>query len=196
MFENWKYKEEPLSMYLKNITYGFTNPMPDADKGPWKITAKDVVDGRVNFNTARKTTQEAYNALTTKSKPTIGDILLTKDGTLGRTAIVEKEGICVNQSVAILRTNYNVLPKFLMLLLQLPEYQWEMTKNSGGGTIKHIYITKVSKMLVKIPSIEEQETVIQFVAEVDKSQLASQMVLKLWRKLLKFSIIKLSFYEK
>ena len=170
MSSKWNVYKLPLSNFLDGITYGFTNPMPDSNVGPWKITAKDVVQGHVNYDTARKTTQEAYDMLTSKSKPNVGDVLLTKDGTLGRTAIVENNNICVNQSVAVLRCNNNVLPRFLALLLQLPEYQAEMTKNSGGGTIKHIYITKVDKMLVKIPDICSQKEYVRFVEQVDKSK--------------------------
>ena len=53
MFANWKkkYLAEPLGEYLQDITYGFTNPMPDAEEGPWKITAKDVVNVIVNLDT-------------------------------------------------------------------------------------------------------------------------------------------------
>ena len=174
----WNIKETPLCDYLDEITYGFTNPMPDSESGPWKLTAKDIVDGHINFATARKTTQESFDALTAKSKPVIGDVLLTKDGSLGRTAVVEDERICVNQSVAVLRCNDHVIPRFLSLLLQLPEYQREMTKNSGGGTIKHIYITKVDKMLVKIPTIHEQERFIRFVEQVDKSKVVVQKSLE------------------
>ena len=47
-----------------------------------------------------------------------------------------------------------------------------MTKNSGGGTIKHIYITKVDKMPVKIPDINAQKDIISFVKQVDKSKVA------------------------
>ncbi len=177
MSSAWNCVEKPLFEYLDSITYGFTNPMPDAEEGPWKITAKDVVNGHVNFETARKTTKEAFDELTDKSKPNIGDVLLTKDGTLGRTAIVENENICVNQSVAVLRCNDKVVPRFLSLLLQLPEYQREMSKNSGGGTIKHIYITKVDKMLVMIPSINQQKEFIKFVEQVDKSKVVAQKAL-------------------
>lgn len=171
---SWNVADEPLCDFLEEITYGFTNPMPDAENGPWKVTAKDVIDGHVNFSTARKTTQEAYDTLTQKSKPIIGDVLLTKDGTLGRTAIVEDKNICVNQSVAVLRCNNRIVPKFLTMLLQMPGYQREMLANSGGGTIKHIYITKVGKMMVAVPTIEEQECFIKLVKQVDKSRLSVQ----------------------
>ena len=172
MFANWKkrYLAEPLGEFLQDITYGFTNPMPDAEDGPWKITAKDVVNGIVNLDTARKTLQEAYDELTPKSKPQLGDVLLTKDGTLGRTAVVETEGICVNQSVAVLRTNKKILPKYLSILLQMPQYQRNMIADAGGGTIKHIYITKVVKMPIVVPSIEEQNNFLDFVHQVNKSK--------------------------
>ena len=163
-------KPQPLYSYLKEITYGFTNPMPDSSEGPWKVTAKDVVDGHVNFATARKTTQEAFNSLTNKSKPIIGSVLLTKDGTLGRTAIVEDNNICVNQSVAVLNVNEKILPRFLEVLLRVPLYQEKMLKDAGGGTIKHIYITKVDKMMVTVPNTEEQRSFLSFVSQVDKSK--------------------------
>ena len=177
LFDEWNSNPEPLKSFLKDITYGFTNPMPDAEEGPWKVTAKDVVNGKVNYDTARKTTVQAFEELTAKSKPTVGDVLLTKDGTLGRCAVVEEDGICVNQSVAVLKCNEKILPKFLAILLQMPEYQREMLKNAGGGTIKHIYITKVVDMLIVVPTISQQMEFLSFVEQTDKSKMAIQQSL-------------------
>ena len=91
-----------------------------------------------------------------------------KDGTLGRMAIVEDTNICVNQSVAVLRCNKRVVPKILMYLLQMPEYQRDMISNAGGGTIKHIYITKVNKMQVAVPSMETQKKLLAFLGKIEK----------------------------
>lgn len=177
LFNEWKCEPAPLKTFLNDITYGFTNPMPDATEGPWKITAKDVVNGKVNYGTARKTTLEAFEELTAKSKPSVGDVLLTKDGTLGRCAVVETDGICVNQSVAVLKCNERIMPKFLAILLQMPEYQKEMLKNAGGGTIKHIYITKVVDMLIAVPTLSQQLKFLSFVEQTDKSKVAVQKAL-------------------
>lgn len=179
LFYNWEenYSPEPLGQYLTDITYGFTNPMPDAEDGPWKITAKDVANGIVNLDTARRTPQTCFDELTAKSKPDIGDVLLTKDGTLGRTAVVETDGICVNQSVAVLKANDRILPKFLSILLQMPKYQKDMAADAGGGTIKHIYITKVVKMPIVVPNRNEQEEFLEFVKQVDKSKFVVQKTL-------------------
>jgi type I restriction enzyme, S subunit len=159
----------PLITYLQRITYGFTNPMPDTDVGPWKITAKDVVDGNINYATARHTSSDAFNnLLTEKSKPQVGDVLLTKDGSIGRVAVVDRNGICINQSVALLRPNDKIRPFFLKYLLLTPHYQRVMDRDSDGSTIKHIYITRVDKMQVAVPSsLHEQEGILGVIKPLD-----------------------------
>ena len=164
------WEQRMLGECLDEITYGFTNPMSDTDNGPWKITAKDIVNGTIDFGSARHTSQEEYNALTNKSKPHTGDILLTKDGTLGRTAIVNVENICINQSVALLRCNdLHCSNKYIQVLLETPAYQKCMLDDAGGGTIKHIYITKVDQMAISIPSKQEQAKLVALVELITNS---------------------------
>ena len=161
------WEQRKLGECLLDITYGFTNPMSDTENGPWKITAKDIVDGKIDYSSARHTSQREYESLTDKSKPLIGDLLLTKDGTLGRTAIVNAENICINQSVALLRFNEKCSAQYVKTLLDTPMYQKQMLDDAGGGTIKHIYITKVDKMFILIPSKMEQVQLVGFFANLD-----------------------------
>ena len=163
--DNWEQRK--LGECLLEITYGFTNPMSDTENGPWKITAKDIVDGKIDYSSARHTSQREYESLTDKSKPLIGDLLLTKDGTLGRTSIVNAENICINQSVALLRFNEKCSAQYVKTLLDTPMYQKQMLDDAGGGTIKHIYITKVDKMFIPIPSKMEQVQLVGFFANLD-----------------------------
>ena len=136
--------------------------MPESEDGPFMVTAKDINQLAVQYGTSRKTSQTAFDELLTdKSRPKVGDVLLTKDGTLGRVALVERDGICINQSVAVLRPNEKIIPKFLLYLLAAPLYQREMLDKAGGSTIKHIYITVVDKMKVAVPKLCEQERVVE-----------------------------------
>lgn len=144
--------------------------MPDTEEGPWKVTAKDIIDGKIDYTTARKTSLKSFAELTDKSKPKIGDVLLTKDGTLGRTALVEEEGICINQSVAAIRCNERIIPSFLNSLLQMPEYQEKMLADAGGVTVRHLYITRVDKMLITVPEMPAQREWLSFIDQTDKSK--------------------------
>jgi type I restriction enzyme S subunit len=159
-----------LKYYLSYISYGFTNPMPEADDGPYLITAANVIDGKIDYQSCRHTTQDAYKRLlTAKSRPNKDDILLTKDGTLGRLAIVDDKTLCINQSVAVLRTNNKVEPAFLKTLLESSLYQKLMLDDAGGSTIKHIYVSKIDKMYLAMPKeIEERQRLMEIISCFEK----------------------------
>ncbi|TIL48848.1 restriction endonuclease subunit S [Mesorhizobium sp.] len=142
----------------KRVTYGFTNPMPTATDGPWLLTALNIRHGWIDYENARHTSSEAYaNLITEKSRPPIGSILVTKDGTLGRVAIVDRHDVCVNQSVAVLSPDCDVIhPPFLSYLLQSGSGQAKMLSESGGSSVKHIYISKLAKMEIGVPTLEVQ----------------------------------------
>jgi type I restriction enzyme S subunit len=156
----------PLADCVQFVTYGFTNPMPTTEVGPWMVTAKNVVEGKIDYNSARHTSRDAFeNLLSDKSRPKMGDVLLTKDGTLGRLAVVDRDQICINQSVALLRPNGRMIAQLMKYLLSSRDYQRRMIGDADGATIKHIYITRVPKMDVAFPSsLNEQE---ELVAKLD-----------------------------
>lgn len=167
------YKESPLGWipkewevgelrrWLSYLSYGFTNPMPESDEGPYMVTAADINGGRIQYDTCRKTTRNAFDhLLTQKSRPKVGDVLLTKDGTLGRIAVVDRTDVCINQSVAVLRPIDARHSQFIAAMLGAPMWQQKMLSDAGGSTIKHIYITVVDKMLVAWPSRPDELEVI------------------------------------
>ncbi len=165
--EDWECGK--LEDYFSFISYGFTNPMPTVSHGIYMITAADINKGRIQLETARNTTEVAYRTLLSpKSKPKKNDILLTKDGSLGRLALVGDEVVCINQSVAVIRPNEKAEPNFLKLLLESPRYQKRMIEDAGGSTIKHIYITIVNLMQIAVPSSrEEQRAIATALSDVD-----------------------------
>jgi type I restriction enzyme S subunit len=132
--------------------------MPEAIDGPFLITAANVLNGVVQYDTCRRTTPDAYTKLlTNKSRPRIGDILITKDGTLGRMAIVDRAPLCINQSVAVMRVKEGIDNVFLKLLLESDAYQRRIEEDAGGSTIKHIYISKIDKMVIAVPKDRNEQ---------------------------------------
>lgn len=158
------WKMTPLGHLCSAISYGFTNPMPTTEEGPFMLTANDVDYGAVRYATARRTSHEAFaSSLTEKSKPKKNDILITKDGTLGRVALHDGQQACINQSVASLRVNTDVLkPEFLASSLLAEVYQNKIKYDAGGTTIKHIYISRLAKMHFAYPALAEQEDILKF----------------------------------
>ncbi|ESY87516.1 subunit S of type I restriction-modification system [Mesorhizobium sp. LNHC220B00] len=149
------------------ITYGFTRPMEHVDEGIPIVTGKNVNEGQIIFDTASFTPQQAFDALNEKDKPQPGDILITKDGSIGRSAIVEEKHLpfCINQSVAVMwlrSCHFN--RRFLKLVLDSPQTQEVLLEKTAGVAIKHISITDLGKMIFPLPPLAEQHRI---VAKVD-----------------------------
>jgi type I restriction enzyme S subunit len=164
---------QPLGRYLRRITYGFTNPMPTEDEGPYMLTANDIGDGEILWAQARRTSTEAFaRDLTDKSRPRAGDVLVTKDGTLGRVAVHDGRPACVNQSVAVLRPYGTLRPGFLSAMLRAEPYKSRVVFDAGGTTIRHIYITRLAKMLCAVPPLAEQDDLLAHIARIDAESTA------------------------
>ena len=158
----------PLGNFVSRVTYGFTNPMPTTEEGPIMVTAKDIRGGRIDYTTTRHTSEDAYRAsITDKSRPRVGDILLTKDGSIGRVAICDRRDVCVNQSVAVIQPIDSTDSRFIKYLLEAPHYQNRMEGDADGTTIKHIYITRVDKMQVAVPPLLEQRAIAHILGTLD-----------------------------
>jgi type I restriction enzyme S subunit len=157
----------PLSQMLTRITYGFTNPMPVADEGPYMLTAFDIGDGEILFENARRTTEEAFaRSLTDKSRPRRDDVLITKDGTLGRVAVADGQRMCINQSVALLRFDSRQVDiSFIQQALREEPYQHRMLLDAGGTAIKHIYVSRLAKMPIALPPAQEQARIGEYLSK-------------------------------
>jgi type I restriction enzyme S subunit len=145
------------------ITYGFTRPVPRTFDGRAVITAKNIFDNKIDFSISDFTSVEAYNSLSEKDKPMVGDILITKDGTIGRAAIVNKESFCISQSVAViwLRSTTKINRRFLLYYLESPYAQNWIKNNTQGSTIKHLSISDLPRLSIPLPCYQEQCQVVQ-----------------------------------
>ncbi len=145
------------------ITYGFTRPMPHVEAGPRIITAKNVQDGEITFGGAHRTTTAAFAELSDKDRPKSGDILITKDGTIGRAAIVQDgEPFCINQSVAVVwmrgcQANRN----YLLRAIQAPFTQSRIAEAAQGMAIQHLSITDFGRFPFPLAPLAEQDAVVE-----------------------------------
>lgn len=135
------------------ITYGFTRPMAHVEQGPRIVTAKNIQDGFMTFENTHRAERREFAALNPKDLPRKGDILITKDGTIGRAAIVETdEPFCINQSVAVLWLASCLLYRpFMLMVIRSPFAQGPIWEAAEGMAIKHLSITDFGRMILPVP---------------------------------------------
>ena len=109
------------------------------------------------------------------------DILVTMDGTVGRTAKVVDDNMILAQRVARLVANKNT--EFVYQWLNQGSFFNEMTKVSHGGTIKHISLNEISNYSARVPSNNiEQQKIGSFFKQLDENIALHQRKLDLLKE--------------
>ncbi|SIN90058.1 restriction endonuclease subunit S [Fibrobacter sp. UWB11] len=134
------------------------------------ITGTDFEDGHVNFDTCHYVEKKRFNQ-DANIQLQIGSILITKDGTLGKVAYIDK----LNKPATLNAGVFNVVvkdeqteKKYLFHLLKSPALMNYATIKSTGGTIKHLNQNVLIKFPVISPKdIEEQKHIADILSTCD-----------------------------
>ena len=145
------------------ITYGFTRPMPSTDQGQRLLTAKDVHPFKVRLESSGYTTQGAFFDLSEKDKPLFGDLLITKDGSIGRAALIRTtESFCINQSVAVCWLRSTSMDRnFLEIVANADFTQRFVADMAKGMAIQHLSIVDFACCPVPVPPQNEQTEIVR-----------------------------------
>lgn len=99
------------------------------------------------------------------------DVLVTKDGTIGKVALVPKLGkpATLNSGVFVFRTNNRLLPTFLFRVLSSSVFREFIDTLSAGSTIKHLYQKDLKNFEFEIPvDKKEQEAIADTLTAMDE----------------------------
>ncbi|VTZ91329.1 restriction endonuclease subunit S [Limosilactobacillus reuteri] len=142
------------------------------DKGDYRIiNGTNIINGKVNWSSCGFISKERYN-----ESPEImlkaNDILITKDGTIGKVAIVEElsKPSTVASGIFILRnTSPNIwITKYLYYYLQSYDFKSFIHSRIEGSVIPHLYQKDFESLSIKSPSLEEQNTISKRLELIDK----------------------------
>ena len=132
------------------------------------ISVKDIYNNQISFNDTKFISQEEHNELYKRCNPEYNDILLTKSGTIGRTAVVKtKDEFSLFVSVALLKNYKNIIDSnYLSFNIQDFFNKANISQTIKGGVIKNYHISDMKKQLIPLPSLEEQQEIVRVLDEV------------------------------
>lgn len=144
--------------------------------GTPKTENDDYWDGDINwftpseigkkyvYESQRKITNEGLQNSSAKLLPE-DSILLSTRATIGEVSI-SKNKTTTNQGFQSLIVKQEYNNEFIYYLLNL--YKREMIKHSSGSTFLEISKKEVEKINIKVPNLEEQDKIANFISLIDK----------------------------
>ena len=134
-------------------------------EGPTLITGINFNNGSIDWDSCEHVSEWRYNqdkSIQIKNK----DLLITKDGTVGKVAIVKDcpEKVTLNSGVLLLRPlNNEYIEKYLYYVLLSNEFwHWFEIENIGNTTIIHLYQNRFAKFKLTLPPFDEQITIVDY----------------------------------
>ena len=135
------------------------------------ITSTDLIDGEVNWGTCHFVSEDRYNQ-DTKIQVKKFDILVSKDGTIGKVGIVKHLPFpaTLNSGVFVIRSNNQKQSQIgLSLAFVSPYFKDFIKRLKAGSTIAHLYQKDLVNFMYPLPpSQEEQERIAGALSEVDE----------------------------
>lgn len=138
-------------------------------EGPYLVTGVDFHNGRVDWDDCYHVTEERY-AQDRGIQLHEHDLLITKDGTIGKTAVVVDcpEKATLNSGVFVVRAiNNEVVPEFLHYVLHSHWFDLFVRNVLTGSTIKHLNQEKFYKFSFEAPDVPTQKKIVEVLESID-----------------------------
>lgn len=138
-------------------------------EGPYLVTGVDFHNGRVDWDDCYHVTEERY-AQDKGIQLYEHDLLITKDGTIGKTAVVIDcpEKATLNSGVFVVRAiNNEVVPEFLHYVLHSHWFDLFVRNVLTGSTIKHLNQEKFYKFSFEAPDVPTQKKIVEVLESID-----------------------------
>ena len=128
------------------------------------ITVLNITSGRVHFGNHKFITVEDHRQFQRRAKVEKGDVLISKDGTIGVPCLVDTDReFSFFVSVALIKPKRGMLEgEFLTWAIRAPYLQERIASRSRGDMIRHLVLREIRDLVVPVPPIDKQRRIVAY----------------------------------
>lgn len=132
------------------------------------ISVKDIRNGVIDFSSTKFISAEEHVELCKRCRPQKGDLLITKSGTIGRTALINTEvEFSLFVSVALIKpASKFVNMKFIDIALMKWVNEIDISSRIVGSAIKNLHLTDMKVLAIPFAPLEEQTEIVRRVEQL------------------------------
>ncbi|ONM42595.1 hypothetical protein BXT89_17175 [Halopseudomonas pachastrellae] len=152
------------------ITDGAHASPPTHEGGRPIATVQNMGSRFIDFASCRLISENDFNSLVRGNcAPEVGDVLFSKDGTVGKTFVYrQSEKVVLLSSIAIIRLDEsNIDPEFCSQFLLSPLFYQQLESAKSGSAIRRIVLNELKKIEIPRPPLPEQKKIAEILSSVD-----------------------------
>lgn len=133
------------------------------------LTSKNLTENGLDFNNVNYISEEDHKRFSERSKVEIGDILFGMIGTIGNPTIVNTMKIFSIKNMALIKffKNTKINNLYLLNTIKSRIVSNQFSRTSNEGVQSFISLGKIRKLLILLPSKEEQEKIAEILSAWD-----------------------------
>ncbi len=176
---------------ITKVTDGAHYSPPKIVNGFPLATVENVKANTIDIDSCYQISKEDYEQLVKSgNKPSVGDVLFTKDGTVGKTLVFRQRNLILLSSIAIIQKSEKLDSDYCNYALQSRFMIKHLSRYLGGTAIKRIIVRHLAKYEFPIPPLTEQIQIASILSGVDavyslllytKTHAMQTIFLRLWR---------------
>lgn len=133
------------------------------------VTGTDLINGRINWESCFFVDHSRF-VQDTNIQLNLSDVLLTKDGTIGKVAFIDSlpRPATLNSGIFVIRPKAETyFSKYLYYVLTSRIFENFLTQLQAGSTISHLYQKDLVSFTFEAPSIDEQRAIATVLSDMD-----------------------------
>lgn len=158
--EGWEWVQ--VQDICSKITDGEHSTPQRSESGHYLLSARNVTNDGISLRDVDYVPTEVFNKIRGRCDPSIGDILISCSGSIGRIAMVDKnDAYSMVRSAAMIRpVNGQLNLHYLMSSLQSPFLQTQMVKRSKKSAQANLFLGAISCLVLPLPPVKEQSKIV------------------------------------
>ena len=160
MKQGWEIKK------LGDIAYiglGFTHTPEYVEKGVAFLSVKDISSGKICWDNIKYVSQQEYDSAPRGAKPSKGDIMFCRVGTMGKPVIIDTDlPFCTFVSLGYLHLlETDIINTYVKYWMQSNSFEIQVEANVKGIAIKNLNTGWLKTFDIPVPPREEQERIVE-----------------------------------
>jgi type I restriction enzyme S subunit len=156
---------------LAKINDGTHKTPTYVDSGVPFLRVTDIKEGAINLKNAKYITRKEHNELIKRCRPERGDILYSKNGTIGVARLVDWDwefSVFVSLALIKIKDREYTSPDFLNIVLASCLIDNQIRNRTKQGTVSNLHLEEIREFDIPVPPASEQRDIVKICHALDR----------------------------
>lgn len=129
----------------------------------------NMIDGKINWDETRKIPRKEHIELSKRADAEFGDVLLSKNGTIGLTKVIDwMDEFSFFVSLCLIKLTKELSPHYFAAFFGSPLVDEQLSFGSLRTSVTNLHLEKIKELLIVVPPRDEQEELVAYIREISK----------------------------